>query len=107
MDGVPAPHHTREDSAMTEFIIKDFDKWFHQNRAEYTGAFFEGVLLDNFVLDCKRGYAFVYEHALTEWTSAYRVKFAPYKDWDTCMKLFDEFYELEDEVNAYIEGSIA
>lgn len=51
------------------------EKWMHQNRAEYTGAFVDGTLLDNFVLVCKRGFAAVYEHPLNEWCSDYRVEF--------------------------------
>ena len=44
---------------MTEFDIdpKYFGKWFHQNEAKYTGDFVEGVLLDNFVIATKRGFA--------------------------------------------------
>ena len=43
---------------MMEFSIssKGLEKWMHQNRAEYTGAFVEGTLLDNFVIACKRGF---------------------------------------------------
>lgn len=42
-----------------EFFIspQGLKKWMHQNRADYTGAFVEGTLLDNFVIACKRGFA--------------------------------------------------
>ena len=51
---------------MTEFDIdpKYFGKWFHQNEAKYTGDFVEGVLLDNFVIATKRGFAAIYEKPL-------------------------------------------
>lgn len=46
---------------MTEFDInpKYFDKWFYQNKAAYIGDYVEGVLLDNFVIATKRGFAAV------------------------------------------------
>lgn len=62
-----------------EFFIrpKDLEKWIYQNRAEYTGAFVEGCLLDNFVLACKRGFVAVYEHILNCWSSDYLIEFQP------------------------------
>ncbi len=64
---------------MTEFFIdpKELEKWMHQNRAQYTGGFIEGCLLDNFVVATKRGFAAIYEHPLNEWSSNYRVEFEP------------------------------
>lgn len=71
------------------------EKWLHQNKAEYTGKFAEGVLLDSFVVQTKRGYAALIERATTEWTSAYTVIFqegaAPVVWW--------KWYELERSVN--------
>jgi|InofroStandDraft_1065614.scaffolds.fasta_scaffold07494_9 hypothetical protein len=66
-------------SAVTRFRLGStaLEKWMRQNQAEYTGDYVEGCLLDNFVLACKRGFAAVYEHALTCWTSDYIVEFAP------------------------------
>jgi len=66
---------------MTEFYIApaDLEKWIYQNDASYTGMFVEGCLLDSFVLECRRGFAFVYEHFLNTWSSNYRVVFIPYR----------------------------
>lgn len=80
---------------MTTFLIMDEDKWMHQNDAQFTGAFFDGVLLDNFVLSCKRGYAAVYEHHVNEWTSNHVCRFAPYKDRKAVDALWSEFYDRE------------
>ncbi len=63
----------------TTFLIapRDLPKWIRQNRAEYTGDFAEGCLLDNFVLSCRRGFAAVYEHYLNCWSSDYLIEFEP------------------------------
>ena len=76
-----------------EFILspKQLDKWMHQNKAQYTGAFFDGSLLDNFILQCKRGFAAVYEKYLNCWSSAYRVVYA--KESKDIDNLFADFYE--------------
>ena len=82
---------------MREFVVRDMDKWMHQNSARYTGAFFEGVLLDNYVLDCRRGYAAVYERYATPNSSVPHIKFAPYKDRAAVDALWSEFYERQEE----------
>lgn len=79
------------------FIVKQMEKWEHQNGAEHTGDFFEGVLLDNYVLACKRGYAAHYERYVNPWTSAHEIRFEFYEDKKACNDLFDEFYERERE----------
>ena len=85
---------------MTVFKLKNLDKWMHQNRAKYTGDYFEGVLLDNFALyttkkngDIK-GYAFVYESYVNPNASEYLVKYA--KDIKEIGKLYSEFIDMED-----------
>lgn len=88
---------------MKHFTVRNFDKWLHQNGAKYTGAFFEGVLLDNFVLDCKRGYAAVYERYVNPNMSEYEIRFAPYRDKEAISELWGEFYGRYDEH----EGSAA
>lgn len=67
---------------MTRFYISslDLDKWIHQNRAEYDGLFEEGCLLDNFVVNTKRGVAAIYEHFVNTGTSDYYVEFQSYKE---------------------------
>ncbi len=79
---------------MTTFEIsygENFNTWERQNAGEYTGDFVDGCLLDNFVIACKRGYAFCYENFVNEWTSNYLVKFAPYKDKESCSALWKEW----------------
>lgn len=77
-----------------------FDLWVKQNNASYTGNYFPGCLLDNFVMDCKRGYAFFYEHYVNSNASDYIVYFIPYKAGEDHEKEYDllwaEFIEKED-----------
>jgi hypothetical protein len=79
---------------MTEFDInpKCFDEWFHQNKAAYTGDCVEGVLLDNFVIMTKRGFAAVYEKYCNESTSCYHVVF----ETGTAQNMFKQWYEFEE-----------
>ena len=61
---------------MTIFLLNmNLVKWMHQNNAEYTGEFFDGCLLDNFIVTCKNGVAALYEHYCNEWSSCYEVHF--------------------------------
>lgn len=62
---------------MTRFYLSAgaLGRWMHQNKAQYTGAYVECVLVDSFVVETKRGVAAIYEHALNEWTSNYYVEF--------------------------------
>lgn len=65
-------------NGITRFYIgsgKEFKTWCKQNAAQYTGAYVEGCLLDNFIMITKRGYAAFYEHYLNEWRSDYSVEF--------------------------------
>ena len=82
---------------MTHFIMKvPLNKWMHQNGGEYTGDYFEGSLLDNFIVTTKRGYCFIFEQYLNEWSSAYLCYFVPYKDKDDIAMMFAEFREAEE-----------
>lgn len=71
---------------------KELEKWMHQNRAEHTGSFVEGSLLDNFVLICKRGFAAVYEHYLNSWSSEYLVEFQA----GAAQDVWRRWYQFED-----------
>lgn len=82
---------------MRTFKVNDKGKWAYQNRAVYTGAFFEGSLLDNYILACKRGYAAVYERYVNHNMSEHIFKFAPYKDPKAVAELWSEFLEREKE----------
>lgn len=78
---------------MTEFNISPshFGRWLHQNKAEYTGNFVEGVLLDNFVVATKRGFAAIYEKPLNPNQSWYHVVF----EAGTAQNMFSQWYEFE------------
>ena len=66
-------------------------KWMHQNNAEYTGEFFDGCLLDNFIVSCKNGVAALYEHYCNEWSSCYEVHFG--RTTEEINAIYDEFYK--------------
>ena len=91
---------------MTEFLIENrkFPMWMTQNRAAYTGDYFPGVLLDNFVLECKHGFAAVYEHLVSEWSSCYRVVFG--KTESDIKRIFDDFAKAEDAFNEVMEEAL-
>ena len=56
----------------------DLNMWLHQNKAQFTGDFSEGVLLDNFVVVTKRpAIACIYEHYLNDSSSDYYIEFEP------------------------------
>lgn len=74
-----------------------FDKWMHQNNGTYTGDFVDGCMLDNFIVETKRGYAAFYEHCTNEWTSVYRVEFQAFKE-SRCEELFNRWYEFVEQV---------
>lgn len=77
--------------------IKIMDTWCKQNDGETVDGV-DGCLLDNFVVACRRGWAFVYEHYLNPWASNYLVKFVPYKDEDGCRAAWDEWETFREEV---------
>ena len=53
------------------------DMFMHQNKGEVIDCV-EGSLLDNLLINTKRGTVALYEHYVNCWTSNYEVKFAPY-----------------------------
>lgn len=62
---------------VTQFYINDedtFRMWLYQNQADLVESV-DGNLLDNYAVQTKNGYAMIYEHPTTEWTSNYRVEF--------------------------------
>ena len=75
----------------------NLEKWLHQNDGTYTGDFMEGCLLDNFIVETKRGYAVFYEHYVNEWSSVYRVEFQSFKE-SRCKELFDRWYKFIEKV---------
>ena len=87
---------------VSEFILHDFDKWAAQNDAECID-FAEGCLLDNLVMNCKRGTAFLFEEYQNEWTSRYHVYFVPYKEqennpeYNALWERFERLHDMEEE----------
>ena len=84
--------------SITKFRIplKDSNRWEFQNQAEYTDYFVEGVLTDNYVLKCKRGWCFVYEATDGWYPNTPIYKFAAYKDDAAVAALWDEWFEFEE-----------
>lgn len=88
----------------TVFRVEDAAKWEHQNEAEYID-FVEGVLLDSYVLACKRGYCFVYARSANAgWSSWHEYKFAPYKDEQAVKELWDEWLDFEESAAEWMNG---
>ena len=81
---------------ITSFTIdSDFlEQFVHQNNAKYIECI-EGCLLDNYVLACNRGTAFIYEQYVNEWTSNYRVEF--YKKGHE-EEGWDKWYNFEENI---------
>ena len=75
----------------------NLEKWLHQNNGTYTGDFVEGCLLDNFIVETKRGYAAFYEHCTNEWSSVYRVEFQAFKE-TRCNELFDRWNKFVEKI---------
>lgn len=84
-----------EHGKITYFRANDeqLNKWLQQNRAEYTGDFIPGVLLDSFIVGIRRGYAFIYETYLNGWESDYTIYFQAGGADD----LWPAWYERENE----------
>jgi len=65
---------------MTAFVLRmDLQKWLHQNGVTENGylEFVEGCLLDNMIVQTKRGYAAIYESYQNSNSSVYRIEFQP------------------------------
>lgn len=79
---------------MTRFYMDpDFlDMWMKQNDACILDAA-DGCLLDNMLVEVKRGYAAIYEHGLNEWSSNYYVEFQATK---AAKEVFDNWFAFYD-----------
>ena len=94
-----APKQDCNGAGVTSFQLDPgpaFEKWVHQNNAEYTGDYVEGCLLDNFIMCTPRGFASFYENYLNEWSSNYYVEFQP----GAAQTVFSNWYQFEKEANA-------
>ena len=85
--------------------IYDLDRWIKQNAGEYSD-YCEGCLLDNYVISCKRGTAFVYEKYLNSNSSGYIAFYISNKNaarypvlynklWSRWSELCKEYYSEE------------
>ena len=79
------------------FESMTIDKWIHQNDA-IVEDFFDGCLLDNMLLQTRRGVAFVKETALNVWSSTYTLYFAAYKDAGAVDAVYNMWSEFADAV---------
>ena len=87
------------DARTSEFILRDFDTWAAQNNAECIDIV-EGCLLDNMVMECKRGICFLFEIPTNEWCSKWRCYFIPYKEQESngdYERLWDRFTALQEQ----------
>lgn len=72
------------------------EKWMHQNKANYTGDFLEGCLLNNFIVSTRRGYAAIYEKYINPNKSGYYIEF----EAGTAAAIFNNWSEF---YNKYME----
>ena len=79
------------------FESMTIDKWIHQNSA-IVEDFLEGCLLDNMLLQTRRGVAFVKETFINTWCSTYTLYFAAYKDRDAVDAVYNMWSEFADAV---------
>lgn len=94
---------------MTKFMLKPGAErmWKHQNNAVPVECF-DGVLVDNTMYACKRGYCAAYEQPLNEWSSTLVYEFAPYDDTAAVNALWDEFLErMGDSESAWLTWGAA
>ena len=90
--GLFAPIIERKDGVTTFYLNPcELEKWMYQNKADYTGDYFEGCLLDNFIVSTKNGIAAIYEHYVNSNQSDYLVKFG--RDREGRFQVYDEFTE--------------
>lgn len=84
--------------AYTAFPIENLETWVKQNNGEYIDCI-EGCLLDNYVIACKRGTAFIYEKYLNCWSSTYYCYFVPENaSKETLNGCWDEFEQLREQI---------
>ena len=78
-------------NGISTFCLKPcaLEKWMHQNKGEYTADYFDGCLLDNFIVCTKNGIAAVYEHYVNSNMSNYLIKFGRTKEARS--QVYDEF----------------
>ena len=79
------------------FKSMTIDKWIHQNGA-IVEDFLDGCLLDNMLLQTRRGVAFVKETVLNTWCSTYTLYFAAYKDAGAVDAVYNMGSEFADAV---------
>lgn len=83
---------------MREFYLipLQYNKWEYQQRENkkeccWCEYMCDGVLVDNFIIYCKKGLALLQEHYLNPWQSNYYVMFARYDDKESINIIWDIF----------------
>lgn len=83
---------------MREFYLNpsQYNKWEYQQRENkkeccWCEYMCDGVLVDNFLIYCKKGLALLQEHYVNPWQSDYYVMFARYDDKDGTDMIWDIF----------------
>ena len=69
--------------------------WLHQNKAECIDSA-EGCLLDNLVMTCKNGIAFLWETYVNPNMSEYTIEF--FRNNEDCNAQWDRLYSLQNEM---------
>ena len=92
---------------MREFYLRpsQYNKWEYQQRENkkeccWCEYMCDGVLVDNFIIYCKKGLALLQEHYLNPWQSDYYVMFARYDDkesTDIIWDIFEKRIDYDDE----------
>lgn len=86
---------------MKQYLLNwDVDKWIKQNAGTVIDIV-DGVLIDNLLIETKRGYAALIERPTTEWTSAYTLYFS------TDDAAYDYFYDYFKDYFDSLEGKTA
>ena len=88
---------------MTEFILRgiNIDKWIAQNHGEVVEVV-EGCLLDNLIIDCNRGTAYIFEEYVSPWSSRYHVYFLKYGPH---RPIYNFIYEMWENLRASTEAT--
>ena len=88
-------YQCEKENGTTRFFLEpcELEKWMHQNGAECVDCV-DGVLLDNLFVKTKNGYAAIYEHAQTAWTSVYYVEF----DRKQANTILNKWYQFVDAI---------
>lgn len=97
-----AAYLTKNLNTCKAFRVRNPEKWRHQNNA-HTLDYYEGSLIDNFLLGCKRGFCAVYECYVNSNMSEHLYIFVPYDDETSCKELVNQFTDRRREYCEYCD----